>query len=147
MGGLAGKWGGLKRAVKNDVNLNRAGREIRRSAKAFPAATVRYVVGRMPILRWLPNYSPSWIINDAVAGITNGMLLIPQAIAFAFIAGIPIQDGLLASWLPPVIYTIMGTSKGMYYASSCRILANKLRYQCRANVNHRYTNRENYIRT
>ena len=112
MGKFAEKWGKLTVAIKNDVNLNRAGRGIRRGAKAFPRATGRYVLDRMPIVRWLPKYSPQWVVNDAVAGTTMGMMLIPQAIIFAALAGISPGDGLLASWLPPVIYTIMGTSKG-----------------------------------
>jgi sodium-independent sulfate anion transporter 11 len=128
MGKFVAKWAGIKQVINNDVNLIRAGRGIRRGAKAFPSAAGRYVVGRMPIIRWLPNYSPSWIINDIVAGVTMGMLLIPQAIAFAVIAGIPIQDGLLASWLPPVLYSIMGTSKGMPYCDDMRNKANKRRY-------------------
>lgn len=95
-----------------DNNVERAKRAIRHGARDFPAAVGRYFLQKVPVVQWLPKYSPRWIINDGIAGLTVGVILVPQALAYAKIAGIPLQDGLLASWLPSVLYFIMGTSKG-----------------------------------
>jgi hypothetical protein len=45
----------------------------------------------------------------------TGLLLIPQALMFSTLAGVPMIEGLWAAWLPGLIYTIMGTSKGLLY--------------------------------
>jgi sodium-independent sulfate anion transporter 11 len=112
MGKIVAKWNTIKEAVRTDENLIRARRGIIRGGKALPGATGRYLVQKVPVVQWIPNYMPKWIVNDAVAGLTVGVLLIPQALAYAALAGIPLQQGLLASWLPSAIYFIMGTSKG-----------------------------------
>ena len=64
-----------------------------------------------PILIWLPTYSLSSFKKDAVAGITVGVLLIPQGMAYAFIAGLPPEFGLYAALTPQVIYAFLGTSR------------------------------------
>ncbi|NIJ44624.1 SulP family sulfate permease [Wenyingzhuangia heitensis] len=64
-----------------------------------------------PILNWLPNYKRAFIYGDVVAGITVGILLIPQGMAYAMIAGLPPVFGLYAALMPQVIYAIMGTSR------------------------------------
>ncbi|KAK0102865.1 hypothetical protein ONS95_000937 [Cadophora gregata] len=63
------------------------------------------------LVQWISAYNLRWIMDDALAGSSVGMLLIPQALIYATIAGAPIQQALLASWLPGVIYAIMGTSR------------------------------------
>jgi MFS superfamily sulfate permease-like transporter len=65
------------------------------------------------VLRSLDN--PRWILNDVLAGITVGVLLIPQSLAYAKIATIPGQYGLMSSWLPNFLYFFMGTSKGALF--------------------------------
>ena len=95
-----------------DENFSRAGKGIVKGARGFGPGAVRYLIAKVPIVQWLPNYSPRWIIADLIAGQSVGLLLVPQALMFASLAGIPMTEGLLASWLPGVIYTIMGTSKG-----------------------------------
>lgn len=44
---------------------------------------------RVPVLQWLPNYSRNYLLSDLVAGITVGVTVIPQALAYATIAGLP----------------------------------------------------------
>lgn len=46
---------------------------------------------RIPILAWLPHYQKEYVVSDLVAGITVGLTVIPQAIAYANVAGIPLQ--------------------------------------------------------
>jgi len=48
-------------------------------------------------------------------GITIGILLVPQSLAYAKVANIPTSYGLISSWLPTLFYAIMGTSKGVRY--------------------------------
>ena len=65
----------------------------------------------LPFLQWLPNYKKSWLSNDLVAGLTVGVILIPQGMAYAMIAGLPPVYGLYASLVPIVIYSFLGTSR------------------------------------
>ncbi|XP_063972585.1 sodium-independent sulfate anion transporter-like [Diachasmimorpha longicaudata] len=66
---------------------------------------------RIPILDWLPRYRSDYIVSDLVAGITVGLTVIPQAIAYANVAGIPPQYGLYSSFMACFVYTIFGSSK------------------------------------
>lgn len=65
----------------------------------------------VPILEWLPNYTKEQFKGDLPAGLTAGILLIPQSIAFAMIAGVPTIYGLYASTIPMFLYAIFGTSR------------------------------------
>jgi sodium-independent sulfate anion transporter 11 len=69
----------------------------------------------VPIVSWLPRYNHRWLVNDFIAGLTIGIMLIPQGLAYAKIATIPVQYGLMASWLPGILYTFMGSSKGINF--------------------------------
>lgn len=64
-----------------------------------------------PILQWLPGYKKEWLSGDLSAGVTVGIMLIPQGMAYAMIAGLPPVFGLYAALVPQVIYAIMGTSR------------------------------------
>lgn len=63
-----------------------------------------------PILTWLPNYRKSNFSGDIIAGITVGVMVIPQGMAYAMIAGLPPIYGLYAALLPTLVYTFTGTS-------------------------------------
>jgi len=65
----------------------------------------------IPILAWLPNYQKSYLGGDLGAGITVGVLLIPQGMAYAMLAGMPPIFGLYAATVPLLIYAIFGTSR------------------------------------
>ena len=65
----------------------------------------------IPILEWLPNYNKSLFKGDLVAGITVGIILIPQGIAYALIAGLPPIYGLYCALVPQMLYAIFGTSR------------------------------------
>jgi len=64
-----------------------------------------------PIVDWLSNYKKSWLKGDLGAGLTVGVMLIPQGMAYASIAGLPPVYGLYASIIPLFIYAILGTSR------------------------------------
>ncbi len=69
-----------------------------------------------PILNWLPNYKKEYLSNDLFAGLTVGVMLIPQGMAYALIAGLPPVYGLYASVVPQIIYAIFGTSRQLSVA-------------------------------
>ena len=63
-----------------------------------------------PILRWGRSYSGSFFAEDALAAVIVTIMLIPQSLAYAMIAGLPPQAGLYASMAPLIAYAIFGTS-------------------------------------
>jgi SulP family sulfate permease len=65
----------------------------------------------IPILDWLPGYGRPQLSGDISAGLTVGVMLIPQGMAYAMIAGLPPIYGLYSSLIPLVIYAIFGTSR------------------------------------
>ena len=64
-----------------------------------------------PVTGWLKTYTRQDFNSDLFAGIITAILLIPQGIAYAILAGLPPQLGLYASILPPVLYALFGTSR------------------------------------
>ena len=64
-----------------------------------------------PFLEWLPNYKQQNLRGDLSAGLTVGVMLIPQGMAYAMIAGLPPIYGLYASLVPILIYALFGTSR------------------------------------
>ena len=64
-----------------------------------------------PILDWLPKYKTSFLKGDLSAGLTVGIILIPQGIAYAIIAGLPPIYGLYTALVPQIVYAIFGTSR------------------------------------
>ncbi len=64
-----------------------------------------------PILEWLPQYNSEFFKGDIIAGLTVGVMLIPQGMAYAMLAGMPPIYGLYASIIPLVLYAIFGTSR------------------------------------
>lgn len=65
----------------------------------------------IPILSWLPNYDRNNLHGDMSAGLTVGVMLIPQGMAYAMLAGLPPIYGLYASLVPLFLYAIFGTSR------------------------------------
>ncbi|GAB5581388.1 prestin isoform X1 [Prionailurus iriomotensis] len=72
-----------------------------------PAALQR----RLPILAWLPDYSVSWLKMDAIAGLSVGLTVIPQALAYAEVAALPPQYGLYSAFMGCFVYFFLGTSR------------------------------------
>lgn len=65
----------------------------------------------LPVLSWLPSYGRSQATSDLVAAVIVTVMLIPQSLAYALLAGLPAQVGLYASILPLVVYAVFGTSR------------------------------------
>ncbi|KAH8340585.1 hypothetical protein KR059_001670 [Drosophila kikkawai] len=66
---------------------------------------------RLPIVSWLPRYNSQDAVGDLVAGITVGLTVIPQALAYAGIAGLPVAYGLYASFVGCFVYIFLGSCK------------------------------------
>lgn len=64
-----------------------------------------------PIFEWFPKLSKKSVQNDLIAGLTVGVMLVPQGMAYALLAGLPPVFGLYAALVPQIIYAMMGTSR------------------------------------
>ncbi|HLT14829.1 MAG TPA: sulfate permease [Marinobacter sp.] len=65
----------------------------------------------LPVLQWAPQYSRDQATSDLIAAVIVTVMLIPQSLAYALLAGLPAQVGLYASILPLVVYALFGTSR------------------------------------
>jgi len=65
----------------------------------------------LPFLSWIKTYNHSFLINDLLAGVTLGIMLVPQGMAYAMIAGMPPIYGLYAALIPSFVYALTGTSR------------------------------------
>ncbi|KHN94672.1 sulfate permease [Metarhizium album ARSEF 1941] len=102
---------GVATSFRTDPNVSRARSWAGRVSRRLPSATAEYLAEKLPVVQWLPHYNPQWLLGDLIAGVTVGVMLIPQGLAYAKIATVPIENGLYASWLPPLLYFFLGTSR------------------------------------
>jgi sulfate permease, SulP family len=70
---------------------------------------------------WLTSYKKQWLRPDVIAGLTTGAVVIPKAMAYATIAGLPVQVGLYTAFLPMVIYAVTGTSRVLSVSTTTTI--------------------------
>lgn len=91
-------------------------------APAQPTSTPAFLAGiaanptarrLLPILEWLPSYRRDDLMSDLTAGTVVAIMLIPQGMAYALLAGLPPQMGLYASILPLLVYALFGTSRSL----------------------------------
>ncbi|KAF7111337.1 hypothetical protein CFC21_111360 [Triticum aestivum] len=71
---------------------------------------VKYV---FPVLEWVPGYSLSLFRSDLIAGLTIASVAIPQGISYAKLADMPPLTGLYSSFVPPLVYTLLGSSRDL----------------------------------
>lgn len=64
----------------------------------------------LPILEWGRQYNKSSLSNDLIAAVIVTIMLIPQSLAYALLAGLPAEVGIYASIVPIILYTVFGTS-------------------------------------
>lgn len=81
-----------------------------RSAQAPPSAVFR-LKALLPAADWLRHYDRRHLAADVIAGVVTAILLVPQGVAFALLAGLPPQAGLYASIVGPLVYGFFGTSR------------------------------------
>src|SRR5205809_3600562 len=69
----------------------------------------------------LLSYQKEWLRPDVVAGLTAAAVVIPKAMAYATIAGLPVQIGLYTALVPMVIYAVLGTSRVLSVSTTTTI--------------------------
>jgi MFS superfamily sulfate permease-like transporter len=69
----------------------------------------RRSLASLPIADWLYHYQKDWFRPDLIAGLTAAAVVIPKAMAYATIAGLPVQVGLYTVLVPMAIYALMGS--------------------------------------
>jgi len=67
----------------------------------------------LPFTDWLLNYKRENLTGDVIAGVIVAVMLVPQSMAYALLAGLPPQVGLYASIVPLIIYGLLGTSRSL----------------------------------
>ena len=72
--------------------------------------TALWLVRLLPFLRWWPRVDRASLRADAIAGLTGGIVLVPQGVAFATIAGMPPEYGLYAAMVPAIVAALWGSS-------------------------------------
>ncbi len=70
---------------------------------------------------WLRGYPKAWLRLDVIAGLTAAAVVIPKAMAYATIAGLPIQVGLYTAFFPMLVYAALGTSRVLSVSSTTTI--------------------------
>lgn len=73
--------------------------------------TPRYRLDAYIITQWIKSYNKDDAIGDLLAGITVAVMLVPQGLAYAFLAGLPAVYGLYTGFMPLIIYSFMGNTK------------------------------------
>ena len=78
---------------------------------AEPVSKPKPLARFLPILAWLPSYQSAWLAADVIAGLTLWGLVVPEAMAYAGIAGLPPQAGLYTLLASLLLYALLGTSR------------------------------------
>ncbi len=83
----------------------------------------RTVRSFLPILEWLPAYNKAWLRPDLIAALTLWAVLVPEAMAYADLAGMPAETGLYAAPLALIAYAVFGTSRHLDVGPSSAVAA------------------------
>lgn len=70
-----------------------------------------YLDSLFPFTKWILSYNTQWLIGDVIAGLTVGLVVVPQSLSYAQVAKIPLEFGLYSSFVGVVIYVLFATSK------------------------------------
>src|SRR5512136_2628553 len=88
----------------------------------------------IPILSWLPHYDRTWLTVDIIAGLTLWGLVVPEAMAYAGIAGLPPQAGLYTLLAALLVYALMGTSRHLVVQATSATASDPETYQTYASA-------------
>lgn len=75
----------------------------------------------IPMSDWLFRYRKEWLRLDLLAGVTTAAVVIPKTLAYATIAGLPLEIGLYTALIPMVIYAVLGTSRPLSFSTTSTI--------------------------
>src|SRR5215468_4050975 len=74
-----------------------------------------------PAVGWLARYERPWLRADVLAGLTTAAVVIPKAMAYATIAGLPVQVGLYTALVPMAVYALIGTSRPLSVSTTTTV--------------------------
>jgi len=94
-----------------DVPVPSTAEWLRKQTRDPKRRVIDYVVNLFPILGWITRYNLGWLTGDLIAGVTVGMVVVPQSMSYAVIATLPPQYGLYSSFVGVLIYCFFATSK------------------------------------
>ena len=77
----------------------------------------------VPLLDWLPGYPRGSLVQDAIAGLSVWALVVPQSLAYATLAGVPVQYGLYTAFAALVAYAVFGRSHQLVQGPSAAVCA------------------------
>jgi MFS superfamily sulfate permease-like transporter len=78
---------------------------------------------RLPLAEWVWDYQKEWLRLDIIAGLTAAAVVIPKAMAYATIAGLPVQVGLYTAFVPILIYAALGTSRPLSVSTTTTLVS------------------------
>lgn len=82
-----------------------------RSLTPTKHGAVTYIHDLFPSAQWITRYNWRWLVGDAIAGLTVGFVVVPQAMAYALLAQLSPEYGLYTSFAGAAMYWVFGTSK------------------------------------
>ena len=85
--------------------------EFARSLAPTRNSATKYFTNLFPCIDWLPRYNWTWLVGDSIAGLTVGLVVVPQAMAYALLANLTPEFGLYTSFAGAALYWLFGTSK------------------------------------
>jgi MFS superfamily sulfate permease-like transporter len=74
-------------------------------------------------LSWLRGYHRTWLSGDVIAGATAAAVVIPQAMGYATVAGLPVEIGLYTCIFPMIVYALLGESRRLSFITTSTIVA------------------------
>jgi high affinity sulfate transporter 1 len=77
--------------------------------------------GTAPILGWLASYQKTWLRPDVIAGLTTAAVVVPKAMAYATVAGLPVEVGIYTAFVPMIVYALLGTSRPLSVSTTTTI--------------------------
>lgn len=80
-----------------------------------------YARSLFPFTKWIGRYNLTWLTGDLIAGITVGAVVVPQGMAYATLAELPVEYGLYTSFMGVLIYWFFATSKDITIGVSNQI--------------------------
>jgi sodium-independent sulfate anion transporter 11 len=78
---------------------------------ASPRTVIDYFLSMIPIITWIKRYNLTWAAGDLIAGLTIGAIVVPQGMAYAKLATLPVEYGLYSSFTGVFVYCFFATSK------------------------------------
>ncbi|CAF0955390.1 unnamed protein product [Brachionus calyciflorus] len=119
--------------IKSDNVLKSSANYLKKYYKPSPSCAKNYFFKRFPFFDWIRKYDIKQnFVKDLIAGLTIGIVHIPQGMAYALMAGVPAINGLYVSFFTVILYVLFGTSRhlstGTYAIVSLMVISSLNKY-------------------